>query len=143
VEIRKAVEYLILCTVKHTVIPLLPFDDYKGNETVELLFQEHGSVPRILENMSLTELLLDFDLAILGTSKVEYDIYAEQIRREYSHYTEEEYCRGRIAVLQRFLKRERLYFTDQYYEKYEATARRNIRGEINSLENGLYKTYSQ
>lgn len=76
-------------------------------------------------------------------SKVEYDMYAEQIRREYSHYTEEEYCRGRIAVLQRFLKRERLYFTDQYYEKYEAIARRNIQGEINSLENGLYKPYSQ
>jgi len=124
-------------------MPTLPFDEYKGNETVERLFQEHGSLPRVVENTSLTELFLDFDLAILGTSKAEYDMYAEQIRREYSHYTEEEYCRGRIAVLQRFSNRKRLYFTDQYYQKYEAIARRNIQGEINSLENGLYKTYSQ
>jgi len=130
----KAVEYLILCTVKHTVVPILPFEkEYPENGRVQSLFQEHVSVTRLLENTSLRELFLDFDLAILGTSKAEYAVYAEQIKKEYSQYSPEDYCQGRIAVLQGFLNRERLYFTDHYWEKYEAVARRNIEGEINSL----------
>ena len=119
--------------MKHTVVPILPFEKCGENWRVQRLFQEHVSVPRLLEKTSLRELFLDFDLGILGTSQAEYDTYAEKIRKEYSHYTEDEYCRGRIAVLQRFLNRERLYFTDHFYEKYEGMARGNIDGEINSL----------
>lgn len=76
---------------------------------------------------------LDFDLAILGAESDIYDEYAKAIRREYSFVSDEDYKSGRRRVLQNFLKRETIYFTDILREKFEAKARQNIEREILEL----------
>jgi predicted metal-dependent HD superfamily phosphohydrolase len=79
-------------------------------------------------------LFLDFDLEVLSRPGAEYVLYAQQIRQEYSHVNEKDYCAGRIKVLKSFLDRERLYFSDAFYKEREETARENIRTEIGGLQ---------
>ncbi len=81
-----------------------------------------------------SHILLDADLAILGSDEPEYKFYAGAIRREYGWMPEEEYQRGRVQVLLNFLKRDRIYFTkNSVFDELEARARRNILAEIKIL----------
>jgi predicted metal-dependent HD superfamily phosphohydrolase len=78
-------------------------------------------------------ILLDADLAILGAGPAEYDCYAEAIRREYAWVPEADYRAGRKRVLERFLLRPRLYYTDRMRARAEAPARENLHGEVGRL----------
>jgi predicted metal-dependent HD superfamily phosphohydrolase len=97
-------------------------------------------------------LFLDLDLEVLGVSSPTrtmgfnltrssqrprelYIAYASQIRREYSHYPEEAYCRGRTAVLQH-LKEGSVYFTEHWRHRLAANAQANLDWEIGELTNG-------
>ena len=77
---------------------------------------------------------LDMDLAILGASEERFDIYEEQVRREYAHVPDEAFRKGRAAVLESFAARDRLYFSDWGYERFEKSARENIARSIAALE---------
>lgn len=79
------------------------------------------------------QLLLDADLAVLGTSEAEYDGYARAIREEYAWVPDEEYRTGRRQVLEGFLERERIYQTAPLFQAWEAPARRNLWREIERL----------
>jgi predicted metal-dependent HD superfamily phosphohydrolase len=57
-------------------------------------------------------IFLDADLAILGTDPAQYQNYARSIRQEYSWVSDPEYQVGRTKVLESFLHRDRLYYTD-------------------------------
>lgn len=78
--------------------------------------------------------LLDADLAILGAPTDEYERYARAIRQEYEWVPVDDYRRGRRRVLETFLQRPALYFTDAMREQREDRARENLRREIASLE---------
>jgi predicted metal-dependent HD superfamily phosphohydrolase len=82
-------------------------------------------------------LFLDFDLEVLSRNSTDYALYAEQIRQEYSHFTESDYCVGRIKVLEAFLERHRLYFSDAFHRMHEENARENLKGEIEMLKRRL------
>jgi predicted metal-dependent HD superfamily phosphohydrolase len=77
-----------------------------------------------------SQVLLDADLAILAANPVEYQEYSQAIRQEYSWVSELEYIKGRKQVLERFLKRERIYFTPLMFETGEQSARYNLETEI-------------
>lgn len=79
------------------------------------------------------KLLLDLDLIILGTPEKEYLAYAENIRKEYSFVPRFLYRKKRKEVLQNFLSKDKIYFTDEFHAKYEKQARRNIKFEITDL----------
>ncbi len=79
-------------------------------------------------------ILLDADLAILGTDREQYQVYARSIRREYSWVSDDLYREGRIRVLESFLQRDRLYFTELLFDELEAISRLNIQQEIFSLK---------
>jgi len=83
------------------------------------------------------KLFLDFDLEVLGREKEGYGRYKEEIRREYGHLSGKEYCEGRTGVLKRFLERDRLYFSEWGFNKFEVRARENLKGEIGELEGEL------
>lgn len=78
-------------------------------------------------------ILLDADLAILGTTIQQYDTYAQAIRQEYSWLSETAYRTGRIHALQTFLQRARIYNTEPMYTTLEKSARENIRRELASF----------
>ncbi len=123
--------------MKHTIIPAFPVGlEYTERTAIKDLFRNHTTVPRLLQGTILAGVFLDLDLSILGASEDDYDGYTKQIREEYKHYSEDEYRNGRIRVMQGFLNRKRLYFSDYFYNRYEVRARENIDREIKSLEDG-------
>jgi predicted metal-dependent HD superfamily phosphohydrolase len=75
-------------------------------------------------------ILLDADLAILGSNPENYQKYALAIRQEYAWVPDMEYIVGRQGVLERFLKRPRIYFTQVMFNALEASARNNIKAEF-------------
>ena len=75
-------------------------------------------------------LFLDFDLSILGSDDVTYRKYAAAIRREYWWVPAPLYRDGRRKVLESFLRRDRLYFTEAIFAEREARARANVASEL-------------
>jgi len=81
-------------------------------------------------------LFLDLDMAILSVNEADYNHYAAKIRKEYSHFTEDAYCKGRAQVLENFLS-HRVYCCQDTYKAWEANARHNISTEISKLRHTL------
>jgi predicted metal-dependent HD superfamily phosphohydrolase len=78
-------------------------------------------------------IFLDADLAILGTNPAQYQAYARSIRSEYSWVSDSDYQAGRIQVLENFLQRDQLYYTELLFNELESIARSNMLQEINLL----------
>jgi predicted metal-dependent HD superfamily phosphohydrolase len=76
---------------------------------------------------------LDFDLAILGSRPEIYRTYSQAIRREYRWVPKLLYRRGRRQVLESFLQRELLFFTEAMRTRLEDQARANLAEELASL----------
>lgn len=77
--------------------------------------------------------LLDWDLAILGTTWESYEAYTQKIRKEYAMYPNFMYKKGRKKVLQHFLERPQIYYTEKYQSLWETIARENIQKELSLL----------
>ena len=78
-------------------------------------------------------LIMNIDISILGSSASDYKTYRVQIRKEYKWVPYFLYRSKRKEILKAFLRRERLYFTDYFYDKYEQLARANILKEIEDI----------
>ncbi|MCP2728830.1 HD domain-containing protein [Limnofasciculus baicalensis] len=79
------------------------------------------------------QILLDADLAILGAAKSEYKAYSRAIRQEYSWVPDREYRWGRKQVLDKFLQRNKIYYTSELFLALEKRARHNLEEEIGDL----------
>jgi len=79
-------------------------------------------------------LLCDVDLSILGRDEQEFDEYERRIQREYAWVPEPLYRAGRARVLSAFQKRDRIYVTDYFHDRYERRARANLRRALIQLE---------
>lgn len=91
--------------------------------------KNHQAAPSNIDS----QILLDADLAILGSPELEYKAYTQAIRQEYSWVNEQSYRVGRQQVLSDFLQRKRIYLTKQMFLSLEADARRNMQNEILDL----------
>lgn len=80
-----------------------------------------------------TNYLLDIDLSVLGKSPEDYSIYMENVRKEYHSVPYFLYKKGRKKVLNSFLEREKIYFTDFFSNKYEKQANENLKYELSTL----------
>lgn len=76
---------------------------------------------------------LDMDLAILGADEARFDIYEDQIRREYAHVPDDAFRTGRAAVLRHFAEREVLYFSPWGVQRFEQAARANLARSLERL----------
>ena len=98
-----------------------------------ILASKHDDFSKVLwKNNKDTQYLLDFDLEVLGTEHLDvYDWYKSGVRQEYKVYPDKLYKPGRKAVLESFLKKDKIYLTPEF-KKREKTARINLQNEINS-----------
>lgn len=81
-------------------------------------------------------LFLDMDLAILGASPNDFDAYEQAVRREYQWVAEPMWRAGRSAVLKTFLTRPHIFHTDEFRQRFERRARRNLARSLATLEAG-------
>jgi predicted metal-dependent HD superfamily phosphohydrolase len=75
-------------------------------------------------------LLVDIDLAILGSSAERFAEYEQQIRAEYNFVPETIFNQKRQEILQGFLDRSTIYSTEYFQDKLELLARDNINRSI-------------
>ncbi|WP_166925692.1 HD domain-containing protein [Flavobacterium poyangense] len=74
--------------------------------------------------------LIDFDLKILAKDWPDYQIYCNQIRKEYRIYPDFLYNPGRKKALEHFLENESIFQTEEFRDLFEKDARENIKREI-------------
>lgn len=79
------------------------------------------------------DVLLDADLAVLGSDAAAYQAYATGVRAEYAHVDDDAWRIGRGAVLRSLLDRRHLYVTDAASGRWDAIARANLTAELASL----------
>ncbi len=88
------------------------------------------------EEIRTAAFFLDCDLHILSTEAAVYNRYAHDIRKEYNHFDDDTYRKGRISVLQTLVSRDKLYFSLGSSSQ-ETAARANMLREITELRENL------
>lgn len=86
----------------------------------------HDAVPSEADQ----QLLVDIDLAILGSSPTRFSEYDQQVKSEYSWVPGFLYRMKRKRVLKSFLNREYLYSTGFFRARLEQQARTNLRAAV-------------
>lgn len=100
------------------------------NRAADLIrLTNHQSVPDTPDAVAL----LDADLAILAATEPRYKRYAAAIRQEYHHVDDAVYRTGRIAVLDAFLERPRIFHHPHLIAEGEVPARQNLSQERAAL----------
>lgn len=77
--------------------------------------------------------LSDADLAILAAPAERYDAYVAGVRADHAHVGDEDFRRGRAAVLGDLAAREHLFRTATARELWEPGARANLARELDTL----------
>jgi predicted metal-dependent HD superfamily phosphohydrolase len=85
-------------------------------------------------NTEDAQLLVDIDLAILGAGSERFAEYEEQIGQEYVWMPLEQFKQGRAEILQRFLARPHLFYSEPFIVRYEAKARANLARSLRRLK---------
>jgi predicted metal-dependent HD superfamily phosphohydrolase len=111
----------------------IPITTVESVQNFILNTKNHQAPPSDIDS----QILLDADLAILGSPELEYKAYSQAIRQEYSWVNEQSYIVGRKHFLSNFLQRKKIYLTKQMFLSLEANARRNMQNEILDLSSGI------
>ncbi|KOX47560.1 hypothetical protein [Streptomyces sp. NRRL F-7442] len=79
------------------------------------------------------QVLCDADLAVLAAPPSAYAAYTAAVRAEYHFVPSDAFRRGRSAILRQLLGLDALFHTPHGRREWEATARRNLAGELEML----------
>lgn len=71
-------------------------------------------------------LMIDIDLAILGSSPDRFKEYQQQIRKEFKHVDRHEFIQARNEFLKKFLDYDTIFHTPYFRGHYERSAKENI-----------------
>jgi len=74
--------------------------------------------------------LCDADLAILAADESRYADYVAGVRAEYAHVPDDDFARGRVAVLSHLMAQPSLFRTPSARASWETTARANVTAEL-------------
>jgi len=113
----------------HDFAGILPEEDLNYVCQLILSTNKHVPIRKDFDNF----LFLDIDLAVLATQRDMYRKYTNAIRREYRLYPSFLYNRGRKKIMESFLEREQIYYTDFFQEHFEEQARANVGRELEQL----------
>ena len=94
-----------------------------GRVSALILATRHTVVPTDLDQ----QVLVDIDLAILGTPEPRFAEYGQQIRDEYAFVPNGLFKHRRRALFLSFLDRPRIYCTSYFHDRLEERARANLR----------------
>jgi predicted metal-dependent HD superfamily phosphohydrolase len=78
-------------------------------------------------------ILLDVDLSILGADSRRFDEYEKQIRTEYQHVPAAIFSNARKEILEKFLRRPKIFKTRTFFDRYEQRARKNLNDALANL----------
>lgn len=78
-------------------------------------------------------LMVDIDLSILGSPAPVYQIFEDNIRKEYKRVPAFIYRKKRIAILQSFINQDSIYHMPYFIDLFESQARINIKEAILKL----------
>lgn len=95
-----------------------------------LVMATQHAVPATTED---AKLLIDIDLSILGADDADYDLFEQNVRKEYRWVPYFLYRKKRREILQSFLDRPSIYEKAFFREQFEAKARTNLRRAIVAL----------
>lgn len=87
-----------------------------------IIFTNHKKIPKSVD----LQFLIDIGLSILGKPLKTFKEYEENVRKEYSFFSQEDYALGRIFVLQKFMNRKNIYSTKFFRDKYESQAQKTL-----------------
>jgi predicted metal-dependent HD superfamily phosphohydrolase len=79
------------------------------------------------------EVLLDIDLSVLGSPHNRFSRYESDVRREFDWVPAGIFAEKRAAILRGFLRRPRIFHTEEFLKRYEAQARANLEWSIAQL----------
>lgn len=79
------------------------------------------------------QVLCDADLAVLAGPPSTYAAYTAAVRQEYHFVPDDAFRAGRSAILRQLLDLPRLFHTPHAVAEWEATARYNLRAELEML----------
>ena len=89
----------------------------------------HNAEPQTADE----ELMSDIDLSILGAGSRRFDEYERQVRQEYAHVPTQQFRPARRKIINEFLAREQIYFTEWFRTRREAQARTNLQRSLTRL----------
>jgi predicted metal-dependent HD superfamily phosphohydrolase len=95
-----------------------------------IMLTRHDHTPESMDG----KILVDIDLSSLALPPAAFDENSAKIRKEYAHMDEAEFNRGRLKLLGEFLGRPRIYYTDEFFNRYESQARQNLQRTLSRLE---------
>ena len=78
--------------------------------------------------------IVDIDLSSFGLPWDEFAYDSENVHKEYSHLSTEEFVRRNRRFLQSLLDRPKIFFTEFYGKRYEQIARDNISKQLLHLD---------
>lgn len=84
------------------------------------------------------KLMRSIDLAILAQPSGVYKEYVKNIRKEYIQYSNSDYIKGRIKVLEKFISASDIY-EHEAYAHYKEDSYTNLKKELSSLNKQLQK----
>lgn len=112
------------------IIKAASLPDEFGKHVADLILAtKHDIPPKDFD----AQILVDIDLASLGYPEKVFNQNTAEIRKEYGWVPEKIFKTERSKILESFLKRETIYYTQFFYDKYEAQARKNITRAITQL----------
>ncbi|MEM7588105.1 MAG: hypothetical protein AAF560_32255, partial [Acidobacteriota bacterium] len=94
-----------------------------------IMVTTHDATPRDVDE----SVMIDIDLAILGSAQEIFEAYETNIRREYKLVPGPLFRRKRKAILESFLARPAIYHTEVFRHRLEAAARSNLQWAISRL----------
>jgi predicted metal-dependent HD superfamily phosphohydrolase len=98
-------------------------------ERLIMLTKDHVTGP----NDRYGQIMIDLDLAGLGSESAGYRENSDKVRAEYSMFTDEEWARGRTQFIEKFLGRPTIYQSPRGQQLWEDRARENLRAEGDHL----------
>lgn len=108
-------------------------DDFADSVWDLIILTKHNEMPESSDG----KYMVDIDLAIFGKDQEEFDEYEKNIRKEYWWVDPKDFAKNRSNILNGFLKKERIYYTDTFDNAYGNKAIENLERAIKKLQSSL------